>query len=329
MTTKTSKKSLTDALAQNNVVDIIRHATTKGELEIMKKHIQSNKENGADIYNMMAGKLPMVLHLIQGNRLKSIKILADLGLNLNATDNRNNNALHYSAQKDNKYVSFFIQQGVDVHHRNRIGCQPLALTCSHASIVNPSLNARVSNLKSMIDAGANINDINPVEGDYKGRAALSWVLSPEPNMLPVLDFLMRQPNLEIHNVNGEGDSALHLAVARGNLEMTQYLIDTGRFDLDQVNGQGFTALDVARRNITYYGVEEVIAYLTPIYAAWAEKKELTSLLSLTAKEMESAMGIEATAAGDLSAFSDASARSKAVGLTQTPTTRPSPKTRSL
>lgn len=282
MANKTSKKSSAGAFTQKSIENLICQATTDDELEIMKMRVEEAKKQGEDIYRLTGGKLPMVLHLIQENRLKSIKILADLELNLHATDNRNNNALHYCAQKSNEYMSFFIQQGIDIHHRNNIGNQPLAVACSNLSVVNANLdaNARISNIKSLLDAGANINDINPVEGHHKGNTALGWALSPLPDMLPVLDFLMRRPELEIHNVNGKNDSALHLAATRGNLEMTQYLMDTGRFDVGQVNDQGLTALGAAHlvwQNRAYHGLEAVIAYLTPIDAAWAEKRDLSLL----------------------------------------------------
>lgn len=291
MTTKSSKKSFADAFTQTNVVDFIRHATTDEELAIMKKRVEDDKKKGANIYNMMVDRFPMVLYLIKENRLKSIKILADLGLNMHAVDNNNNNALHYCASDITppEYISFFIQQGVDVHHRNHMGCQPLALASGSVSAYNPVSDARISNIKSLMEAGANVNDRNPVEGYYKGRMALSSIISLHPGMLKVLDFLMRQPEVEIHDVNGEGDSALHLAAARGSLEMTQYLINTGRFDLDQVNGQGLTALDVAKRTkrngVSHgnsHGAKKVIAYLRPIYAALAEQKELEAITSLTA-----------------------------------------------
>lgn len=286
-------KPLTHSLSGDDL-DLILHATTDEELAIMKALVEKAKNKGADIYNLKLGKFPMVMHLIQQDRLKSIKILMELGLNMHATCPRNNNALHFSAQKNNKYISFFIKQGVNVHHRNDIGFQPLALACNNLSIVNTSsdANTRISNLKSLIDAGANINDINPVKWYPKGRTALEWAITPQSDTLLLLDFLMQQPELEIRNVNGRNDSALHIGAAQQNLEMIQYLIKTGRFDLDQVNDQGLTALDVARRNGANRGAGAVVKYLNSIYAAWAEKKELDAITSLPAKSMANAKGME-------------------------------------
>lgn len=284
MSTKPSKKSLAKALARAKIEDFIIHATDD-ELENMKTHIEEAKNLGVSIYGLKSDKLPMVLYLIQESRLKSIQILAKFGLNLHAKDNRRHNALHYCAQKSNEYLSFFIQQGVSVHQRNDTGYQPLAVACCNSSLGNigSDVNARISNIKSLLEAGADINDANPVEDYYKGLTALQRAIAPQTDWLPILDFLLQQPELEIHKVNERNDSALHCAVAWGNIEMTRYLINTGRFDLEQMNDQGFTAMDVARRSAMHSKEsEKMIAYLTPIYVACAERRELSSLLSVPA-----------------------------------------------
>lgn len=102
MTSKELTKPLSNALAQTDIVDLmchICHMTTNEKLETLKKRVEEAQHKGEDISNLMKGNRPMVLYLIQENQLESIKILADLGLNLHATDSRNNNALHYCAQK--------------------------------------------------------------------------------------------------------------------------------------------------------------------------------------------------------------------------------------
>lgn len=268
-------KALPPPILQKQDLDVIRHAKTDDELEIMRSCVEAAKEQGASLDGLMAGKLPMVIYLIQQSRWKSIQILAELGLNLHATDHANNNALHYSAKKPEKYTSFFIKQGVSVHQRNKMGQQPLALTCDYLDSFSEVLdiNKRLPNLKALIAAGANINDINPVEGYHKGRTALGGAIELGPEALELVECLMQQPELEIHNVNGKLDSALHLAAIQGRLKIAQYLMNTGRFDLDQVNDQGLTALDVARKNRAV----AVLKFLIPLYEIWTEKRELSLL----------------------------------------------------
>lgn len=48
------------------------------------------------------------------------------GLNINDTDAKGNNILHYLVKKDNpKLIEFFVKKGVDINHKNIYGQTPL------------------------------------------------------------------------------------------------------------------------------------------------------------------------------------------------------------
>lgn len=82
--------------------------------------------------------------------------------------------------------------------------------------------------------------------DQKGNTALFLACSindPEVNILPLVDFIL-QLNPDIHHVNRDGQTALHIATAAANIDVINKLIDED-FNVDAKAPGNITPLSIA------------------------------------------------------------------------------------
>jgi ankyrin repeat protein len=202
------------------------------------------------------------------NTLDTYKSLENLGVKLNIVDDKGRNPLHAIAysQKENDIYTYFIKKGVDVNLQDNNGTSPF-------------MNAANSNSLEVIKfLSASVKDINLK--DKKGRSAL--VMAVNRNSLDVVEFLLekgadihitdldkntlsyylvnnfsvKKPKgfenklkllekngLVVHRAQSSGNTLLHIATERNNLDLLKRLASFN-IDVSIKNNEGLTALQI-------------------------------------------------------------------------------------
>ena len=202
------------------------------------------------------------------NTLDTYKSLENLGVKLNIVDDKGRNPLHAIAysQKENDIYTYFIKKGVDVNLQDNNGTSPF-------------MNAANSNSLEVIKfLSASVKDINLK--DKKGRSAL--VMAVNRNSLDVVEFLLekgadihitdldkntlsyylvnnfsvKKPKgfenklkllekngLVVHQAQSSGNTLLHIATERNNLDLLKRLASFN-IDVSIKNNEGLTALQI-------------------------------------------------------------------------------------
>ena len=202
------------------------------------------------------------------NTLETYKSLENLGVKLNVIDNKGRNPLHAIAysQKENDLYTYFIKKGVDANLQDNNG-------------ISPFMNAANSNSLEVLKLlSASVKDINLK--DKKGRSALAMAVNR--NSVDVIEFLLekgadihitdldkntlsyylinnfsdKEPKgfenklkvlekngLIINQVQSSGNTLLHIATERNNLDLLKRLASFN-IAINIKNKEGLTALQI-------------------------------------------------------------------------------------
>lgn len=208
--------------------------------------IKKAQEDKTPIEHLKMGTVPLAIYLTQIQRLKTLQIFAELGLNLHALDHNDNNALHWAAERGALNLSkYLIQQGLSVHHNNKYGHQPMG--CAAGGRKKTVNSAKIIAL--FLKEGANINHRSEVKGSRQHYTALEWAI--DSCNINALSFLLQQPTLHLHNVNGKGQSALELSFRPEGFESFKCIVEQPQFsaqELQKKDQAGLTPFEKARKN---------------------------------------------------------------------------------
>jgi ankyrin repeat protein len=80
-------------------------------------------------------------------------------------------------------------------------------------------------------------------GYAEGFAANSHRYAPA-GLLAAVKYLVEETGADVNAADHEGNTALHMAAARGDVEMIKYLVSKGA-DVTRVNREGQTTADMA------------------------------------------------------------------------------------
>ncbi len=207
----------------------------------------------------------LVLAAQQGNVAKVKELITAPGTNINQVDgDTGRTALHWAARENRaEIITLLIEAKADLNAQDRTGKGPLTLAAETGSVdatrllveAGANLNARDSiggtpltwgcglgsaeTVKILIDKGADMSVI-----DVNGLTPLIWAAGiGKPETVAVL--LTANPNLDLNVKDGvTGDSALMRAVRSGKLESVRLLINR-HADVNSVNKQGYTPIQLA------------------------------------------------------------------------------------
>ncbi|XP_041005098.1 potassium channel AKT1-like [Juglans microcarpa x Juglans regia] len=180
--------------------------------------------------NMLAhGRMDLPLSLcfaaLRGDALLLHQLLKR-GLDPNESDNNGRTALHIAASKGSENcVLLLLDYGADPNSRDSDGNVPLweAVLAGHESAI-----------KVLLDSGANLQ-----RGDI-GQFACT---AAEQNNLALLKEIIRYGG-DVTLPKNNGNTALHVAVCEGNIEIVQFLLHQGA-DIDKPDPDGWTPRDLA------------------------------------------------------------------------------------
>lgn len=274
---KTQRNMLHHLFDRFLVTDDTSEPPTAEEFDHIKGVLEDFRQRGYSMKDLLDhNDQPMTLSLVESNQFELLKLLVSHGGDLHAIDCVNNNALQLAGISGDgglATLNYCLDSGVDPNHINHFGHAPLACVISHFSDLSI---APIEAIQKLLDHGANINHrshLDPSSPRTSHCTALQWAI--DAKSLDIVQYLMQQPELEIYDVNGQGDSALHLAAAYGDLQIVQFILQTGLFDLDQTNQKGLTPHLLAEQ--VSYDLE-VKSYLKEAYLAHAERKTISQIM---------------------------------------------------
>ena len=184
--------------------------------------------------------LMLVSSLAQGNdrvkeEIEKLKLLKEYGVDVNAVDKGNNNALMYAINSgaDVNYVMNLLSIGADVNSVNKDGDTPLFLALKRKSPQKV--------LEVLISSGANLNYKHP-----KDWTPLWYLINNNESLDKII--LLLESGADTSVVNKIGKTPLwHLLLNGGNAELLNALI---KFDknLNKPDARGDTPLLFAVKN---------------------------------------------------------------------------------
>lgn len=181
------------------------------------------------------------LHRMRAS-LKGMKLLLDLGCDVNAADAGGRTAL-YAAVQDlviPEIPKLLLEKGADPNRADVRGVTPLMRAAERSRIMatyDPSL------MEMLLAAGA-----DPHRRDAAGRTALHWTLAGQacPARRETLAFLLTRANLDADRALPDGTTPLMLAARLEDPAALQWLLAAGADPL-RADLRGRTALDIARK----------------------------------------------------------------------------------
>ena len=87
---------------------------------------------------------------------------------------------------------------------------------------------------------------DPQERGFHGRNALLLACESGKNNLEKVKYLVNNYPELVGTIDNWKNTALHLAARLGNLETTEYLVGTGKFDVATENFEGHSVIEFAR-----------------------------------------------------------------------------------
>lgn len=246
------------------------HAAKGGNVRFLKLLISKglnptiiNKEGGNAILYASMGK--------RGSKysLDTFTYLESLGIDPNVVGDYGRNPLHRLAyvSKDVQLINYFIKKGVDPNLQDKGGDSPFmnAANSNSLGIVQllsthlKDINAQDENGRSALAMAVNRNSVDVVKfliekgadtsvRDTEGNTLAYYVLNTFDKNDPKefeekLSFLQKN-KVTINATQNNGNSLLHIAAERNNLELLKRL-ESLNIDINAKNNEGYTALHIA------------------------------------------------------------------------------------
>jgi ankyrin repeat protein len=236
-------------------------------MEERKKVITTLIECGLDVDQQCKEKRTP-LHLAVNDDVIA-KLLLDLGANINATDERGQNALHIALTNfkvNTRIVKLLIDRGIDVYLRDNYGITPLHHCCRNdhydALVIllerGTNINAKDSMnrsplydailwenyncVKVLLDHGADIN-----AADNSGKTVLHAAFETDDKAGCNFIKMLLDHGADINAVDNSGKTVLHAALETDDkvgYNCIKMLLDHGA-DINAVDNSGKTVLHVA------------------------------------------------------------------------------------
>ncbi|XP_068632382.1 serine/threonine-protein phosphatase 6 regulatory ankyrin repeat subunit B isoform X2 [Battus philenor] len=207
----------------------------------------------AGILDQATGMTPL-MYAVKDNRTSFVERLIELGSDVGARNNDNYNVLHISAMYSREDVVKLLlsKRGVDPfaaggsRQQTAVHLVASRQTGTATSILRALLTAAGKDIRLRVD----------------GRGKIPLLLAVEAgNQSMVRELLSAQTAEQLKAATPAGDTALHLAARRRDVDMARILVDYGA-SVDAVNGAGQTSLHIAAAE----GDEPLVKYFYGVRA---------------------------------------------------------------
>ncbi|XP_012062616.1 PREDICTED: serine/threonine-protein phosphatase 6 regulatory ankyrin repeat subunit A [Atta cephalotes] len=228
-------------------------------LKTLEKTVQSAGEDGfivplAGVLDTTTGMTPL-MYAVKDNRSALLDRMIELGSDVGARNNDNYNALHIAAMYSREDVVKLLlsKRGVDPYATGG----PRQQTAVHL-VASRQTGTATSILRALLgSAGRDIR----LKVDGKGKIPLLLAVEAG-NQSMCRELLAQQAPDQLRATTPAGDSALHLAARRRDIDMVRILVDYGAA-VDMQNGDGQTALHIASAE----GDETLVKYFYGVRAS--------------------------------------------------------------
>ncbi|XP_050446201.1 serine/threonine-protein phosphatase 6 regulatory ankyrin repeat subunit A isoform X1 [Cataglyphis hispanica] len=228
-------------------------------LKSLEKTVQSAGEDGfivplAGVLDPVTGMTPL-MYAVKDNRSALLDRMIELGSDVGARNNDNYNALHIAAMYSREDVVKLLlsKRGVDPYATGG----PRQQTAVHL-VASRQTGTATSILRALLGAAG--RDIR-LKVDGKGKIPLLLAVEAG-NQSMCRELLSQQAPDQLRATTPSGDSALHLAARRRDIDMVRILVDYGA-PVDMQNGDGQTALHIASAE----GDETLVKYFYGVRAS--------------------------------------------------------------
>ncbi|KAJ1519694.1 hypothetical protein ONE63_004957 [Megalurothrips usitatus] len=208
----------------------------------------------AGVADPATGMTPL-MYAVKDNRTAFLDRMVDLGCDPTARNQDNYNALHVAAMFSREEVVKLLlpKKGVDVYAPGG----PRSQTAVHL-VASRQTGTATSILRVLLNAAGKDIRLRP---DGKGKIPL--LLAVEAGNQSMVRELLGQSSAEqLKATTDHGDTALHLAARKRDLDMVRILVDYGT-NVDLPNGEGQTALHIASAE----GDETLVKYFYGVRAS--------------------------------------------------------------
>ncbi|XP_033225980.1 serine/threonine-protein phosphatase 6 regulatory ankyrin repeat subunit C [Belonocnema kinseyi] len=228
-------------------------------LKSLEKVAQNASEDGnpqplAGVMDPATNMTPL-MYAVKDNRTAFLDRMIDLGADIGARNNDNYNVLHIAAMYSREDVVKLIlsKKGVDPYvtggprHQTAVHLVASRQTGTATSILRALLGAAGRDIRLKVD----------------GRGKIPLLLAVEAgNQSMCRELLAQQAPDQLRATTPAGDSALHLAARRRDVDMVRILVDYGAL-VDMQNGEGQTSLHIASAE----GDETLVKYFYGVRAS--------------------------------------------------------------
>ena len=208
--------------------------------ETAERLVQMATDAGADINVRRVGSGMTLLHVYSvysGNEFL-LKALLDAGADVNAEDNFGRTPLFTAGSRSTRAL---LNAGADVNAEDNFGRTPL-FTAVQEREFDRENRVELDRVRVLLNAGSDVN-----AEDYEGNTPLhvavgvgrSFAMGENVGMIR----LLLNAGADI-NTNNDGWTPLHVAVRRGDLEVTRLFLNAGAY-VNARNGDDSTPLHVA------------------------------------------------------------------------------------
>ncbi|GFS72610.1 inversin [Nephila pilipes] len=241
-------------------------ACTTGKRNLVKKIIGSVPLKELETKDEM-GKTPLMLSVMH-NQLECSILLLKADVYIDNSDIFGQTALHIAANKGfHRAVKLLISYNASCLQKDFHGVTPLHLAAIHNNpkcllamlkeIKPGEIDIQDSSKKTPLHWSAAYSNIentrillamhaNVCIPDEEGKTPLHWaVINSNSSALGCIEVLLEQEGSVINWQAYDGRSALHLAVATGNVEVVRYLVGREDCDVDVVDNAFCTPLHLA------------------------------------------------------------------------------------
>lgn len=243
---------------------IFEYAAKGGNISFLKLLLK----NGAKIGNNSMVFASQGLRR-QKNTLETYKSLENLGAKINVVDNKGRNPLHSIAYsgKNIAIYNYFIDEGVDVNLQDNSGDSPF-MNASNSNTLEvvkflskhvKDFDLKDENGHSALSMAVNRNSLDVIEFLLEKGAnihttdlnknTLSYYLinnfsAKKPKSFEDKLKMLEKNGLIVHQVQNAGNTLLHIATERNNLDLLKRLASFN-MDVNVQNEEGLTALQIA------------------------------------------------------------------------------------